>query len=518
MLPEGKQSPLEINGTAAFGVRALRDLSKQRSQNSSNPLPGSSLERKEGGGSGSSRRQKQLRGSVTEYFLKHVDPILSSSIAFLLTAPPTEDVPAAMLSFLERREAEQGIQLTEEVYSRTKMEQKLYLANSISPVMSKLISRIALKRPENALKFLMDELVSMRTNRMLTVTNELEGASPEQALLSPSSKKKNSIREVMKRPSLNKAEEVEEIKRSIKVVVIGINGAGKSTLCNALQGDFTSKIRPTIGFRQITLAMDSNTTVHLYDVGGGAKIRDIWSHYYHDVHGIVYVLDSAASEEEMEVSRAAFTAALSHASLMGKPLLLLANKSESPSARDAEALRVLFGVHADNAQSSLVQCSASGTTLDERVDEGVDWLLRMILARFSELQSRVALDSAKKDNEEMLKRLSRERKVLKNKVASAFYAELSPELRSELTAVEAPKEGEIFSAEEGLAFLATEIGTAPGELGAEVNDLCAAVGYQCLALSLIGGLFCPVSKKKTPMSWAEIGTLVEGIRAELQLS
>lgn len=57
--------------------------------------------------------------------------------------------------------------------------------------------------------------------------------------------------------------------------------------------------------------------VKFYDLGGGKKIRSIWDKYYHDAHGLAYVVDGADGgcwEESKEL----FLAATSHKYLRGK--------------------------------------------------------------------------------------------------------------------------------------------------------------------------------------------------------
>lgn len=44
------------------------------------------------------------------------------------------------------------------------------------------------------------------------------------------------------------------------------------------------------------------------------------------------------------------------------------------------------------------------------------------------------------------------------------------------------------------------------------------IGYQRLAMQIIGALKSPINKKKTPMTWNEIKILIIEIRLELGLS
>lgn len=50
------------------------------------------------------------------------------------------------------------------------------------------------------------------------------------------------------------------------------------------------------------MAMDGGTRVKFYDLGGAADPRKIWSNYYHDVHGVIFVVD-AAEESRWKVGR-----------------------------------------------------------------------------------------------------------------------------------------------------------------------------------------------------------------------
>ena len=65
----------------------------------------------------------------------------------------------------------------------------------------------------------------------------------------------------------------------------------KTTLVLAILGR-NEESAPTVGFEPHTVKLDG-TPVRLFDCGGGAQIRGIWSNYYADVHGAVFVVDAA---------------------------------------------------------------------------------------------------------------------------------------------------------------------------------------------------------------------------------
>ncbi len=66
---------------------------------------------------------------------------------------------------------------------------------------------------------------------------------------------------------------------------------------------------------------------------GAETIKKYWSRYYQGSQGVVFVLNSAASDEEMEVSRAELLLAMQHPQLCTLPFLILANHQDSPAAR-----------------------------------------------------------------------------------------------------------------------------------------------------------------------------------------
>ena len=72
---------------------------------------------------------------------------------------------------------------------------------------------------------------------------------------------------------------------------------------------------------------------------------------------------------------------------------------------------------------------------------------------------------------------------------------------------------------EGVEFLAMETGlAAAADLAPEGRALARKVGYEKLALQIVGAMRVPINPKlRAPMSWAEIEDYVDGIRAELGL-
>jgi len=77
---------------------------------------------------------------------------------------------------------------------------------------------------------------------------------------------------------------------------------------------------PTIGFTSEQVSVGDNL-ITLYDVGGGARIRDIWRNYFADVHGMVYVVDSS-QPQRLDESRTAVETVFKDPLIGGKPCLV----------------------------------------------------------------------------------------------------------------------------------------------------------------------------------------------------
>ncbi len=72
----------------------------------------------------------------------------------------------------------------------------------------------------------------------------------------------------------------------LKILVLGLDNAGKTTLLRNLSQEDVSNTEPTRGFNVKTLVHE-NFNLNVWDLGGQQEIRQYWSYYYEDCHGIV---------------------------------------------------------------------------------------------------------------------------------------------------------------------------------------------------------------------------------------
>ncbi|OWZ64359.1 hypothetical protein AYX15_03837 [Cryptococcus neoformans] len=136
-------------------------------------------------------------------------------------------------------------------------------------------------------------------------------------------------------------------KDEYSVVIIGLDNAGKTTLLeriktmyNPTPGMAPDKIGPTIGQNIGKISLPS-TTLLFYDLGGQRDIRSIWEKYYDECHAVVFVLD-ATDQARLSETWEVFDEVLNSPRLLNLPLLLLANKQDSPSCLSVAEVRESF--------------------------------------------------------------------------------------------------------------------------------------------------------------------------------
>lgn len=80
----------------------------------------------------------------------------------------------------------------------------------------------------------------------------------------------------------------------------------------------------------------------LYLSAGADNIKKYWSRYYQGSQGVVFVLDSASSDEDLEAARNELHSALQHPQLCTLPFLILANHQDKPAARTPNQVTCLI--------------------------------------------------------------------------------------------------------------------------------------------------------------------------------
>ncbi|XP_039614447.1 ADP-ribosylation factor-like protein 15 isoform X2 [Polypterus senegalus] len=123
------------------------------------------------------------------------------------------------------------------------------------------------------------------------------------------------------------------------VVCIGLTGSGKTSLLSRLCSENTDNVVPTTGF-SIKAVPFQNAILNVKELGGADNIKKYWSRYYQGSQGVIFVLDSASSEEDLEIARNELHSALQHPQLCTLPFLILANHQDKPAARSVQETRL----------------------------------------------------------------------------------------------------------------------------------------------------------------------------------
>lgn len=105
---------------------------------------------------------------------------------------------------------------------------------------------------------------------------------------------------------------------------MGLSGAGKSTLLSILVDDPITRSEPTRGFNIKTLPIN-NTIISIKELGGSFHMRSFWDHYFEDKHGILFVVNTTDSDNDLITARDALKVVFADERLKEKPCLILGN-------------------------------------------------------------------------------------------------------------------------------------------------------------------------------------------------
>uniref|UniRef100_A0A8C3UGJ9 ADP ribosylation factor like GTPase 13B n=1 Tax=Catharus ustulatus TaxID=91951 RepID=A0A8C3UGJ9_CATUS len=108
--------------------------------------------------------------------------------------------------------------------------------------------------------------------------------------------------------------------RKVTLIMVGLDNAGKTATVRGMQGESPEDVAPTVGFSKINLKQ-GRFEVTIFDLGGGKRIRNIWSNYYAESYGVIFVVDSS-DIERMEETKQAMMEVLKSPKISGKPVLV----------------------------------------------------------------------------------------------------------------------------------------------------------------------------------------------------
>ncbi|GAB1604805.1 ADP-ribosylation factor-like protein 13B [Argonauta hians] len=209
-------------------------------------------------------------------------------------------------------------------------------------------------------------------------------------------------------------------KRKLTFAILGIDDAGKTTTAKGLSGENNhSDTTVTIGFDKVEIKLDKYE-ITLFDLGGGKKIRDIWHNYLTEVFGIVFVIDSS-KQSRMEETKEVLSFVLKSPYVVGKPLLVLANKQDQEGAMDeldvCDILSLESLVNQSKCPCRVESCSASlgsGRKLDKNITKGMMWLCNIVDLHYDVHNARIMKEMKVKNEQKKIE--DEERKIRVKKI------------------------------------------------------------------------------------------------------
>ncbi|XP_041360678.1 ADP-ribosylation factor-like protein 15 [Gigantopelta aegis] len=152
------------------------------------------------------------------------------------------------------------------------------------------------------------------------------------------------------------------VRPNICVLCLGLSGVGKSSLLAMLSGDDFHKVEPTIGFSIKAILFDE-CILEVKELGGSDTVRQFWDRYYQGMQGIIFVINSTGTDEELEYAKTELRKALDHPSIRGLPLLVLANFQNQPGAKTADEISKFMDLESETNKR---QWTIQGCSLDDK--------------------------------------------------------------------------------------------------------------------------------------------------------
>lgn len=141
------------------------------------------------------------------------------------------------------------------------------------------------------------------------------------------------------------------------------------------------RIPPTIGLNVGKMDV-ANCRCIFWDVGGQDRLRSLWSNYYAEAHGMIFVVDSS-DPGRFEEARLAFESVQQHEELRDIPVVIIANKQDLPSALSGDAISRKFP---STGPPRIFRVQPTSCLTCEGLEEGVRWVVeesRAVASTFS---------------------------------------------------------------------------------------------------------------------------------------
>ena len=131
------------------------------------------------------------------------------------------------------------------------------------------------------------------------------------------------------------------------------------------------EVVPTVGFT-VEEFSKNGLAFTAFDMSGQGRYRNLWEHYYNEVGGIIFCIDST-DKIRMCVAKDELEGMLAHESLpQGVPIVFFANKMDRPQA--LSAIECVQNIELDKIHDKPWHIAQSNALTGEGLEEGINWL------------------------------------------------------------------------------------------------------------------------------------------------
>ena len=199
----------------------------------------------------------------------------------------------------------------------------------------------------------------------------------------------------------------------IVISIFGLDNAGKTCLLRSLAGNFDFDTVSTVGLLQESFMYD-DIQLTVFDLGGGANFRSIWTRFFAEIWGFIYVVD-ASDPTRFEESRTTLEQMLEHEMVKGKPFIVVANKQDKEGAVPASKLKSLMKLGRKVQIFDAVVTNIEDNKCNEGVSKAVSALLGEILKNFESISKKRVVDKQKQEKIEADEKAAREERLKKRR-------------------------------------------------------------------------------------------------------
>ncbi|KAJ9458663.1 ADP-ribosylation factor-like protein 6 [Diplonema papillatum] len=166
-------------------------------------------------------------------------------------------------------------------------------------------------------------------------------------------------------------------KKKRDLICCGLDNSGKTTIINQLKPTKTrtEHLEPTVGY-SVEQFSKGKVNFTVFDMGGAKQFRSLWTHYYQNVQGVIFVIDTS-DKIRMVIVKDELKMLIEHKDLAGVPILFFANKIDiagSLSPQDCvEQLGLMELLH-----DRTFQIFPSDARRGIGLQEGIEWLSSIV--------------------------------------------------------------------------------------------------------------------------------------------